>query len=231
MTINYIDVGIIANDGTGDDLREAFIKVNDNFQELDLRIVEETIIANSGSLGTGIYAGKVDGENVFKRLLSGSNINLTSTAETITINASDSLDQLIVISDNGTVTISRGQTLSVQGGQGISTRVDGQQLIVNLDDNGIVVKDLTPILGGNLNANNKNIVNANTISATTFSGELQGLVYGFDVREFGPYLTGFDFGEFQAVYTNSLDFIMRRADVDFGPFDPPSGDSVDLGGF
>ena len=31
MAINYIDVGIIANDGTGDDLREAFIKVNENF--------------------------------------------------------------------------------------------------------------------------------------------------------------------------------------------------------
>jgi hypothetical protein len=231
MAINYIDVGIVANDGTGDDLREAFIKVNDNFQELDLRIIEETVIDNAGVLGVGIYAGKIDGENIFKRLLAGSNINLNQNANTITINANDSLDQLIVISDSGTVTISRGQTLSVQGGQGINTRVNGQQLIVDLDDNGIVVKDLTPTLAGNLNANNKNIQNANTISATTFSGELQGNVYGFDVREFGPYLTGFDFGEFRSVYTNSLQFIMRNVDVDFGPFDPPSGDIVDLGGF
>jgi len=231
MTINYIDVGIVANDGTGDDLREAFIKVNDNFQELDLRIVEETVIDNAGVLGVGIYAGKIDGENIFKRLLAGSNINLNQNANTITINANDSLDQLIVVSDSGTVTISRGQTLSIQGGQGINTRVNGQQLIVDLDNNGILVKDLTPTLAGNLNANNKNIQNANTISATTFSGELQGNVYGFDVRDFGPYLTGFDFGEFRAVYTNSLQFIMRKVDVDFGPFDPPSGDTVDLGGF
>ena len=231
MTINYIDVGIIANDGTGDDLREAFIKVNDNFEELDLRIVEETVIDNAGSLGAGIYAGKIDGENIFKRLLAGSNITLNQNASTITINANDSLDQLIVISDNGTVTISRGQTLSIQGGQGISTRVDGQQLVVNLDDNGIVVKDLTPILGGNLNANNRSILNANTISATTFSGNLEGNVYGINIQPFISAFDGFDFGEFQAVYTNSLDFIMRKVDVDFGPFDPPSGDSVDLGGF
>ena len=231
MTINYIDVGIIANDGTGDDLREAFIKVNDNFEELDLRIVEETVIDNAGSLGAGIYSGKINGENLFKRLLAGSNITLNENANTITINANDSLDQLIVISDNGTVTISRGQTLSIQGGQGISTRVDGQQLVVNLDDNGIVVKDLTPILGGNLNANNRSILNANTISATTFSGNLEGNVYGINIQPFISAFDGFDFGEFQAVYTNSLDFIMRKVDVDFGPFDPPSGDSVDLGGF
>ena len=27
-----VDVGLIANDGTGDDLREAFIKINENVQ-------------------------------------------------------------------------------------------------------------------------------------------------------------------------------------------------------
>lgn len=231
MAINYIDVGIIANDGTGDDLREAFIKVNENFEELDLRVVEETIIVNTGSLGQAIYAGKINGEHNFKRLLAGSNVSLTSTANTITINAADSLDQLIVISDSGSVTISRGQTLSIQGGEGINTRVNGQQVILDLDTTGIVVKDTAPVLGGNLNASNRSIQNANLIQATTFNGELQGLVYGYDIREFGPYLTGFDFGEFQAVYTNSLDFILSRVNIDFGAFDPPGSDTVDLGPF
>ena len=31
MAIQTINVGNLANDGTGDDLREAFIKVNQNF--------------------------------------------------------------------------------------------------------------------------------------------------------------------------------------------------------
>ena len=35
MAINPINVGNAANDGTGDDLREAFIKINQNFQLLD----------------------------------------------------------------------------------------------------------------------------------------------------------------------------------------------------
>ena len=34
MAIQNINVGLAANDGTGDDLREAFIKINQNFQNL-----------------------------------------------------------------------------------------------------------------------------------------------------------------------------------------------------
>ena len=36
MAIQRVNIGTIANDGTGDDLREAFVKVN-NFTELDIR--------------------------------------------------------------------------------------------------------------------------------------------------------------------------------------------------
>ena len=34
MANSIINIGTLANDGTGDDLREAFIKVNNNFSEL-----------------------------------------------------------------------------------------------------------------------------------------------------------------------------------------------------
>ena len=37
MAIQRVNIGTIANDGTGDDLREAFVKVNNNFTELDIR--------------------------------------------------------------------------------------------------------------------------------------------------------------------------------------------------
>jgi len=35
MAITRINVGTLANDGTGDDLRQAFVKVNNNFDELE----------------------------------------------------------------------------------------------------------------------------------------------------------------------------------------------------
>jgi hypothetical protein len=230
MAINYIDVGIVANDGTGDDLREAFVKVNDNFEELDLRIVEETVIINAGTVGQGIYLDKIDGEHIFKRLVAGSNVTLSSTANSITVNAADSLGQLIIVSDSGSITVSRGQTLSVVGGNGIATRTNGQQLILDLDTTGIVSRDSAPLLSANLNAFNNNIENANSVSANVFDGELQGNVWGYDIRTFGSYFQGFDFGQFRSSYNSSIEFIMQRVDVDFGAFDPESGDIVDLGG-
>ncbi len=42
MVQSTINIGTLANDGTGDDLREAFIKVNNNFNELYLRTPEST---------------------------------------------------------------------------------------------------------------------------------------------------------------------------------------------
>ena len=41
MAIQRVNIGTIANDGTGDDLREAFVKVNNNFTELDIRQSEK----------------------------------------------------------------------------------------------------------------------------------------------------------------------------------------------
>ena len=46
MSIETINIGNIANDGTGDDLRSAFIKVNNNFKH----IVMESGLSFSGSV-------------------------------------------------------------------------------------------------------------------------------------------------------------------------------------
>jgi hypothetical protein len=96
MAIQNINLGAFANDGTGDDLRSAFEKVNSNFTELDA-----TLVANGQNLGagSGIFAGKAAnlgvGENLtFKSLVGGQNITLSSTANSITIDASTIITQV-----------------------------------------------------------------------------------------------------------------------------------------
>jgi len=235
MAIQYINTGTIANDGTGDDLRESFTKINNNFEELDLRIVEEFNVENLGSLGDGIYGGKVDGIHGFKRIIGGSNITLSSTANGITINGADSLDQLVVLSDSGSLTVARGQTLTVRGGEGTNTRVDGQTVYVDLDSTGVVAHDTAPQLTATLNADNNNIIGVNTLQANTIQGQggiaanIEGLIYGYDIREFGDYLTGFDFGGIRETYANAIEFIMQNVDMDFATIDPDVGNTVDLG--
>ena len=46
MANSIINIGTLANDGTGDDPREAFIKVNNNFSELYARSPESTTAVN-----------------------------------------------------------------------------------------------------------------------------------------------------------------------------------------
>lgn len=235
MAIQYINTGIIANDGTGDDLREAFIKVNNNFEELDLRFIEETFLENRGSIGEDIYAGKFDNTHEFKRLIPGSNISLAASENAITINADDAIDELFVVTDNGTLTLVKGQTMSIRGGNSINTSQTGQEITISLDNVGIVSQDSSPQLSASLNATNKNITNVNVLQANTIQGQggiaanIEGLVYGFDVREFGPYLNGFDFGLIRNTYNNALEFIIANVNLDFGTITPDTGDTVDLG--
>ena len=88
MTVSTINIGNIANDGTGDDLREAFIKVNNNFLELEARNPEQTTASNqfADASGTaGIFKEK-DGFNLkFKNITAGNNITLTTDDNQITI--------------------------------------------------------------------------------------------------------------------------------------------------
>lgn len=230
MTINYVDVGLIANDGTGDDLREAMIKINNNFEDLDARLIEETVIVNAGSFGTGLYSGFVNNEHRIKRLVAGQNISISSDNDIVTINSTEGLEELVVISDNGSITVQNGQTLSIQGGEAIETRTSGQTLYIDLDTTGIVARDTAPRLEANLTANNKNISGAGTISAEYFQGHLQGLVWGYDLRTFGSYFQGFDFGNFRRVYNNAIEFILTNTDVDLGGFSQvDSGPIIELG--
>jgi len=85
--LQTIVVGAYANDGTGDDLRTAFQKVNNNFASLfgDLTL---TSTANIGT-GEGVYASTVDTELQLKSIkgnggLYGVVVSSDSTTLTVT---------------------------------------------------------------------------------------------------------------------------------------------------
>jgi hypothetical protein len=82
MAIQTINIGNYSNDGTGDDLRTAFEKVNANFSLLDTQ--DTTAASNLGS-GQGVFAQKSGSTLQFKSLVAGSNITLAADGNTITI--------------------------------------------------------------------------------------------------------------------------------------------------
>ena len=161
MAVQTINIGTLANDGTGDDLREAFIKVNQNFDDLDLRSPESTTVTNLGNTGQGVFAQKVGAELQLKKLVQGSNVTLTSSTTGITINATGGLQQLNVVSDSGSLQLADGGTLNIRGGSGSTTSVAGNVLTIN--STAEVSSDTTPELGGNLDAGGNDISNVNTL--------------------------------------------------------------------
>jgi hypothetical protein len=83
--LQTINIGGYANDGTGDDLRTAFQKVNSNFATLNSEL-GITTAENVGS-GVGIFAQKDDTTLQFKSLKGTSGVTVTYDATSVTIGA------------------------------------------------------------------------------------------------------------------------------------------------
>ena len=231
MAVQTINIGTLANDGTGDDLREAFIKVNQNFDDLDLRSPESTTVTNLGNTGEGVFAQKVGSQLQLKKLVQGSNITLTSSTTGITINATGGLQQLNVVSDTGSMQLADGGTLNILGGAGASTSVSGN--VLTIASQAEVKSDTTPELGGNLNAGGNDISNVNTLTASNFSGALTGnvtgLVHGVDIRNIEPNTAGFDFGSLSNDIRGLSDWLIYETDIDFGAILTPDARNFDAG--
>lgn len=86
MAIKRINVGNAVNDGSGDDLRSAFVKVNENFEDLNNR--QDNIASNIGT-GVGIYKEKLGIDLKFKSIVAGDGVSITGNTNTITITNTD----------------------------------------------------------------------------------------------------------------------------------------------
>lgn len=234
MAIQLINIGYSANDGTGDDLREAFVKVNANFEELDLRDSEETSAINLGDNGVGIYANIVNYQLQFKKLVAGNDISLTASDNSITIDANGGLKKITVNADTGIVELEDTTTLSIVGGNDIVTSIVGNTLTIDYNGLSEVVGDTTPQLGGNLDGQGFNLLNIGTIDAAqvtgSFVGNLTGLVHGVDIRDINIYFDNYwDFGVIADNYTNMIQWLAASADFDFGTFTNPDLRTIDGG--
>jgi len=231
MALQTINIGTLANDGTGDDLREAFIKVNQNFDDLDLRAPESTTVTNVGNIGEGLFSQKVGAEIQLKKLVAGSNVSLTSSPQGITVNATGGLQQLVVVSDAGSVILADGDSVRLAGGTGVTTRVSGSDVIFDVAT--VLSTDSSPELSANLNAAGNDIFNVNTLTASNLQGVLtgnvNGLVYGIDIRSIEPNTAGFDFGTLDNNVRGLSDWLIYETDIDFGQMLLPDDRTFDSG--
>jgi hypothetical protein len=210
MAIQTVNIGTIANDGTGDDLREAFVKVNSNFAELQSKNPEQTTAANLGSQGSGVFAQLNGSELQFKKIVGGSAVTLAETANTVTINSTATgLPSLQVFADNNNITLdANGNALTLAGGGNTTTNLVGQTITISSETS--LQTDTSPKLTATLNAQTNNITNV---------GNMTGNVHNLDVREFDgiqSYLNQLDMGiSNPSSFSSSLEYLAYNLAIDF----------------
>lgn len=242
MALQTINVGEYVNDGTGDDLRTAFTKINANFEELDLLQGQNNTISNVGT-GIGLYKEKIGVDLKLRTLKSGDGItvSLSNPNEVTITNDRFSFDN--IEADTGSISADNITTsLSIIGGTGIATSISGNVLTIEGNDYDLAL-DPNPNLGGNLDLTGYDIVGIGNINidgditANNFygnvtgdiTGNLTGLVYGIDVREVNSAINMFDFGALDQQAINPIQWITLNFIIDMGTFISPAAVGVDGG--
>ena len=151
MTLRTINLGNYANDGTGDDLRSAFEKVNFNFNELS---GSASIIggSNLGS-GQGVFAQRNVSTLEFKSLTSTDNsVTLTSSSNSVNLKANTKLLEDLNPKLGGDLDINGHIVRDIAGGGDVQTTIYGisvpllNSLLALLVESNSLVIDLGSLL-------------------------------------------------------------------------------------
>ena len=244
MAVNLINIGNFANDGTGDDLREAFVKVNQNFEDLDLRDDEQTTASNlTNFLGNsaGVFKERVGYDLQFKSLTPhpDNRIIIEDVGNDIKLNAVGG--EWRFVTNEGTYLIDNSISSQIIHLKGVvypsGIAANTEQVHISYEDGEIHFRinprlkaDPAPVLANQLDANFQNIINGGDVTASKFNGPLDGLVYGVDVRDLAVLTEplNFDFGGTTGEATRFIDWLLSQ-DIDQGTVISPSSNSVDFG--
>ena len=223
MAQSGINIGTLANDGTGDDLREAFVKVNNNFTELYARSPESTTAVNlvaDDATTAGLFAQKSSQELQFKSLKAGPNVSLSTSNNQVTITSSG-IVSIVFATDAGSVgPINASGVARFLGTGGVATTGSGTDVTIDSK----LERETSPKLTATLNVNNQNLTNGGTITASNFDG----LVRGKNVADIDS-VVGFDFGGIQGGISNIIEWLEADNSVNLGTVASPSSKGVDLG--
>lgn len=215
------DLGNQVNDGLGDDLRSAFVKVNNLFRGLYNEL--GVIGVNIGD-GAEIFKQKTLAELELRTIKGSANVTVTQNSNDITI---DSPLQNIfsqIVTSNGTVAATSPTTsLTLQGSDNVTVTRSGTVITIEASPINTLTSDLElngfDIIGtGNININGD-------ITANNYEGN----IFGFGGENIARGVFDIDFGSISGVTQNALQFLFSNIDFDFGTIVYPSETELDLG--
>jgi hypothetical protein len=140
--LQTINVGNLVNDGLGDDLRTAFLKVNANFSELNTGL---TITASNSGLGAGVFKQKTNNDLEFKSLVSGTKILIEESADVLTINTTQEDAFIRFDTDSGSMSASNHEQITLQGIAAPDSETGVKDIEVTTSGSAVNFKTIIPV--------------------------------------------------------------------------------------
>jgi hypothetical protein len=253
-----VDVGLVANDGTGDDLREAFIKINENVQYIGDRIGAAVSGTNLGPTGESIFASVVGANLRFRKIDADGNLRVRLVGDVVTLDFRPNspvsfLGQNITNAGSVTATSFTGPlTGDVTGdvtGNLTGTILTASQtnitsvgtltsLTVTNTITGSVTGNAGTVTNGVYTTGDQTIggvktfnsaVNANVIGNVTGMIRTTGSNTYVDVSDLERRINTFDYGVINPVFVDPISYYLYAIGTDMGTFNNPSEFSIDAG--
>ena len=142
MTKQTINRGSAANDGTGDNLRAGAAKINTNFDEL------YNVLGDGTTLLSGNYITDASTSVLTNKTINGSNNTLTnipSSALASLPNTKLDNSSITVTGDSGSHAVDLGDTLTVEGSNGIATTITADKISIAIDGT-VLTEDSSDVL-------------------------------------------------------------------------------------
>ena len=209
MTKQTINRGAAANDGTGDNLRAGAAKVNENFDEL------YNVLGDGTTLQPGDYITTSSTSIITNKTINGSNNTITNIPNSAlsSIDNAKLTNSTITITGDGAQTsaVDLGDTLTIEGGTGITTSVTADKVSISIDG-AVLTEDSSDVLTNKTISGSTNtlssIGNSSLANSTVSYGGVQLNLGGVDATP------AFDLTDATNYPTSSLSGTITNAQLD-----------------
>jgi hypothetical protein len=218
--LQEINLGQAINDGTGDDLRTAFLKVIANFQYLESAITDPINAENVGLVNQGVFKEKVDNTLFFKSIVGGDNIEIQSTNNTIIISTTQGLD----LKDNDITNVG---DLNVKGRITLDP-LTNSELVGTTNGIHIGIVQGTVYAPPNLVGLIGDVQGRNPNVGSSNPDYEPARVDGIAVKDLNFTVSSFDFGSLNNNFINPLQYFLHQIGIDGGTINSPSNINIDF---
>ncbi len=234
-----VNIGNVPNDGTGDDLRTAFQKINSAFDYVGQNFSFPVTAENIGSVGLGIFKSKTtEGVLQLKKIAAEDNLTIEAVGDSLVVKftpgESVAFDEItankVTASIEGNVTGNlTGLVLTASQpnitGLGILTSLTVTSAI-NADLTGDVIGNVSGNVSGNLTGNVTGLVRSNAVNEFVDINSLESRINTFD---YGPIVPINVPGNTTRSFRDPHRYLLYVLGTDMGTINDPSEFGIDAG--